>query len=176
MEAKEPALIGVMLSPGSWSFFLLFIFISAVHAAGMAQQDKQTDSLLNVIKTQKEDTNRVNTLNALSRRYSVTDNYVLSNKYAEQAISLATKLNFKRGFILSYANLGLNNEAEGNYPAAMNNFLTMLKYSEETGSKKSIAAAYNNIGFVLSSQGKSIEAINNYRISAKLNNEIGDKN
>jgi len=137
--------------------FLLFIFISAVHAAGMAQQDKKTDSLLNAIKNQKEDTGKVNTLNALSRRYSERDNYSLSNKYAEDAILLARKLNFKRGLILSYANLGLNNEAQGNYPAAMNDFLNMLKYAEETGSKRSVAIAYKNIGLFYPTQGNTTE-------------------
>jgi hypothetical protein len=42
--------------------FLLFIIISAIQATGIAQQDKIADSLLNVLKTQKEDTARINTL------------------------------------------------------------------------------------------------------------------
>ena len=82
--------------------FPLFIFISAIHATGIAQQDKIADSLLNVLKTQKEDTNRVKTLITLSIKLTTEKNYALSNKYVNDAISLAEKLNFDIRVLLNF--------------------------------------------------------------------------
>ena len=48
--------------------FLLFIFITVIHATGIAQQDKMADSLLSVLKNQK-DVARINTLNKLAENY-----------------------------------------------------------------------------------------------------------
>ena len=72
--------------------FLLFIFISAIHATGIAQQDKIADSLLNVLKTQKEDTARVNTLIGLARNYYRKGEDSLTMKYANDVIAGSTKM------------------------------------------------------------------------------------
>ena len=155
--------------------FLLFIFITVIHATGMAQQDKIADSLLNVIKTQKEDTNRVNTLNALSRRFAMKREYELSNKYAKDAISLAEKLNFKKGLINANSNFGLNNYFLGNYKEAIEYYRTMMKLGEETGDKSAVGRAYSGIGNVYFDQGNTTEALKYYLTSAKLLEESGDK-
>lgn len=154
---------------------LFFFIIVAAHSICSAQQDKTTDSLLNVLKTQKDDTGKVNTLNALSRGFSRKSEFELSNKYAKDAISLAEKLNFKKGFILAYTCLGINNWLLGNYKEAMENHLAVIKFGEETGNKSAIGIAYNNIGLLYSDQGNTTEAIKNYLIGAKISEESGDK-
>jgi Tfp pilus assembly protein PilF len=102
--------------------FLLFIFIITVHATGIAQQDKIADSLLNVLKTQKEDTNRVNTLNQLARTYLRKGDDSLAMKYANDVIASAAKLNFPRGIILGYRCLGFVYNNAGNEELARKSF------------------------------------------------------
>ena len=155
--------------------FCFLVFLLILSAECFAQRDRQTDSLLQVLKTQKEDTFKVNTLNELSKRFSIKGNYDLSNKYAEDAISLAGKLNFKKGLILPYTCLGINNWQLGNYKEAMENHQAVLKISEEVGYKNGIATAYNNIGLLFADQGNSTEAIKYYLNSAKLYEQIGNK-
>jgi signal transduction histidine kinase len=154
--------------------FLLIVFVT-MQSICIAQQDKIADSLLNVIKIQKEDTNKVNTLNRLSNRFSQRKEYELSDKYAKDAISLAEKLNFKKGFIPAYGNLGYNNQQRGNDKEAIENYRTSLKFAEETGNKSAVGRAYMSIGSVYFNQGNTTEALKYYLTSAKLLEESGDK-
>jgi tetratricopeptide (TPR) repeat protein/two-component sensor histidine kinase len=155
--------------------FLLFILITVIHATGIAQQDKIADSLLNVLKTQKEDTNKVNTLNRLSNRFSQRKEYELSNKYSKDAISLAEKLNFKRGILNAYSSLGTNNYNLHNYKEAIQNFRTMMKFAEELGYKNALGYANKMIGNSFFNQGETTEAQKYYFRSAKLYEESGNK-
>jgi len=155
--------------------FLFFIFIAVIHATGIAQQDNIADSLLNVLKTQKEDTNRVKTLTRLSIKLATKKNYELSNKYVNDAISLAEKLNFKKGLTNAYSNLGNNNYYLGNYEEAIENYRTMMKFGEETGDKLAIGRAYMKIGNVFYIQENTTEALKYYLPAAKLLEESGDK-
>ena len=63
---------------------LLHLLIAALSQPSHAQQSK-IDSLINVLKTQKEDTSKVNTLNASSRQLWQTGNYAQAKKYAGDA-------------------------------------------------------------------------------------------
>ena len=75
------------------SLLLLFCGCSKIFFA----QDKKIDSLMNVLKTAIGDTNKVNTLNNLSEQFWRTAKYAEAKKYADDALSLSEKLNFKRG-------------------------------------------------------------------------------
>jgi two-component system sensor histidine kinase UhpB len=162
--------------------FILFIFILAVPAAGKAQQDKKTDSLLNALKNQKEDTAKVNTLNALSRRLTQLDDYAAAIKYAEEAVSLAktTRLpdgsyGFKKGIGNAYNNLGNIYFYQGNYSEELKNHLASLKPRDEAGDKKAVIITYNNIGLVNWNAGNYPEAYKNYFTALKIREEIGDQ-
>ncbi len=141
----------------------------------LAQQDQRTDSLLRILKNQPGDTARVNTLNAVSRRYFQMGDDSLSCLYAREAIKLGEKLNFNKGCMLGHTNLGLNYEALGRYPEAMTELEKALDYAQKDRDKRSIAIAYNNIGLVHGDQGNHKEAILYYTKAADMSGQAGDK-
>src|SRR4051794_45569 len=86
------------------------IFYSEV----IAQVDSlYIDSLKRVLLTQKEDTNKVNTLNELSNYLSYQDTDS-SFSYASLGLSLSQKLNYVKGEAQSCLILGRNDLIAGN--------------------------------------------------------------
>ena len=149
-------------------FFLCSLFC-------FAQQNK-IDSLQKLLLTQKEDTNKVITLNLVSREFELTGDFDKGINYSLDALKLAQKINFKKGIAQAYNELGNSNKEMGNYPNAMKNHFESLKIREEIGDKRGIAASYNNIGEVYRVQGDYPFALKNYFAALKINEEMGNKN
>ena len=57
-------------------------------------QSKQVDSLKQVLKTSKEDTNKINVLNILGKQLYLINVYDTAELYAKQALELAGKIHF----------------------------------------------------------------------------------
>ena len=153
---------------------LQFIFV-AIHAICFAQSARRIDSLLHVLKKQKEDTVKVNTLNALARNYYLADNDSLCIKYAENAKSLSQKLNFKKGAAMACTNQGSSYINFENYDEAMIQFQASLKFAEDGQIKALTAVAYNSIGNVYWYMGNAQESVKYYYLAAKASEEAGDK-
>ncbi len=139
------------------------------------------DSLETVLKTAKEDTNKVNTLNFLGRELINTGDYDKAKEYATVALSLSQKINlpdgsyeFKKGEAKSYRIIGIIYYFQGNYPAALKNHLEALKLYEKTEDKKGIAASYSNIGLVYQNQGQYEDALKNDLAALKIQTAIKD--
>ena len=138
-------------------------------------QTKTIDSLQKVLQTQKEDTNKVNTLD--EHAYEFTDNAdsQKSFQFANQAISLAEKINYKKGKALAFFRLGISYAWHSNLAEANKNFNTALKLYQEIGDKGHIPQIYNQLGGNYSEQGFYSEAIANFYNSLKIHEEIGNK-
>ena len=141
-----------------------------------AQSDSlEIDSLKKVLSIAKEDTNKVNALNALS--------YVTNNngeggealQYAEKALALAEKINYKKGkaeALLNNSNVEDNN---GDLVNALRIAEEALKLYEELHDKDGIAKSYNTLGNINWHQS-DYPAARKYKLSAlKLRKELGDK-
>jgi tetratricopeptide (TPR) repeat protein len=137
-------------------------------------QNVKIDSLLNVLKTAKEDTNKVNTLNELSKKLWQTGNFDSAFIHAENAKKLSVKLNSKKGIAIACNSIGVIYFYQGNYPKALDNHFTSLEIKEDIGDKKGVAASYSNIAMVYENQGKYPEALKNYFAALKIREEIGD--
>ncbi len=152
-------------------FLLIFSFIGLTF---IAQQNK-IDSLLTVLKTAKEDTNKVHTLNKLSYKLWQTGGYEQALQYSNNALALAQKIDFKKGKCRAFNNLGLVYADQGNYDDALKNYFATLKICKEIGSTKGIAMCYNNIGLVYCSQGNYPEALKNQLTALKMREEVKDE-
>ncbi len=141
-----------------------------------SQHNNITDSLLLVLKTSKDDTNKVNTLNLLSRQYSNTGLYEQAISSAQQAQVIAEKIDFKIGLGNALSNTGVAYWHQGIYESALENHLKALKIRQEIGDKQGIAGSYNNIGLVYLNEGDYEKTLENYFKSLKIKEEIGDKN
>lgn len=162
--------------------FLLLVWGTIYLLPCLGQQDQKVDSLLNVLKNQKDDTSKVNTLNTLSKQFLLIKNISDAKKYAEDALSHAEKIGFKKGIINANVNTGnINNRKgatyyyEGNYPEALKNYLVALKIYEKNEAKRETANARRNIGLVYWKQGNYSDALKNHLASLGIFEEIKDK-
>jgi len=160
---------------------LFFIWLTIQCCAGYTQDNKNIDSLINILQKQKEDTNKVKILNELSKKILALKNIRDSKKYAEDAVQLAEKINFNKGIEEAYKNLGnsyIRQGAvyyyQGNYPEASKYYLEALRRYEKVNAKKGIANVYRNIGLVYWVQGSYSEALKNHSTSLKLFEELAD--
>ncbi len=149
-------------------FFGLFI------NTGKAQTQK-IDSLNLLLKASKDDTSKVNLLNALCIESRVTS-LDSSIQYAKDALNLAQNLSFKRGIAKSLLNAGFVYRVNNNPEKALEYTLLALKVQYEIGNKTKIIRTLNVIAElynVLKNYDKGMEF---YLRALKLSEEIGDKN
>lgn len=151
--------------------FLIIICSGFAHA-----QNRTIDSLLTIVKTGKQDTNRINTLNLLSQRVGWrVGNYDTALYYAENAKKMAEKLKFQSGIAASNSNIGIVNYFKGNYPQALSNCNIALKLFEETGNKRAYSTVCSYIGIIYEAQGNYQEALNFQSMYLKVQQEFGNK-
>jgi serine phosphatase RsbU (regulator of sigma subunit)/lipopolysaccharide biosynthesis regulator YciM len=142
--------------------FLLLLFFTCALAVPFSifAQTPKIDSLLNVLKTQKEDTSKANTLFELTRAYlfELEDNQKIG-EFGSQELELSLKLNFKKGIGYGYLNRGIFYRNTGDYHKAMVFDKKALAVMKETGNKKGEGSCYLNIGLTHSYLGNYKEAL-----------------
>jgi tetratricopeptide (TPR) repeat protein len=165
------------LNEGSLRFLLyrfLCLSLFAFPLSHLGAQSRKIDSLRVVLKTAKDDTNKVNTLNALSFAIfsGKPDTAIL---LAKQASALAAKLKFTRGDANGYGKAGLGFWAKGKYDSALAYESKALKMFEDIGDKRGQAINLANLGNVHFSQG-DLYAARDYDLKAlKIVEDIRDK-
>jgi len=133
------------------------------------------DSMLPELGKAREDTNKVKLLHQLSLAYRrvSTDEGI---KYGEQALDLATKLNWEKGKGRADEALGLNYQSKSDLPKALQYLQQALNVVEKRGDKNDIAIITDKIGTVYFEESDFSKALN-YSLSAlKIGVEIGNKN
>ncbi len=152
---------------------LLFLSVCIFSLQNFAQKNK-IDSLLKVLPNLKEDTNKVNTLSALGRETRNTGDYEQSREYSRIGLSLSEKLNFGKGKIAAYINIGMTNFYQNNFPVALENLSIALSISTKLKDKLSIANCNNNMALVYTYQGNYSKALANHKAALKSYEELGD--
>ena len=133
------------------------------------------DSLNGVLKTEKEDTNKVKTLNDISEQSWRTGQDSISLLYAADADSLAKKLNFKKGVAAAYRNSAIVYWYLGNYPRSLDYNFKALSINQSIGNKSGIASNYGNIGIVYLDQGNYTGALEYFTKALAIAQETGNK-
>jgi signal transduction histidine kinase len=88
----------------------------------LAGQNHRIDSLLAVLQTEKEDTNKVNTLINLCKAYKYIGQFDKSIDYADHALSLSEKTGFDHGSGMAHYYKGLDYYIKGQKQDALNEF------------------------------------------------------
>lgn len=135
----------------------------------------QIDSLQQVLKTAREDTSKINSLNALSELLWQTDCNAEAKIYAGEALLLSKKISFKKGKAMALRNMGIIEFRTSNYPEALKNHLAALKLNEEIRNKNGMSSNHNGIALCYLKQGNYSEALKHYFIALKISEETGDK-
>jgi signal transduction histidine kinase len=157
------------------NIFLSCIILSIFFFSGKCfSQENKIDSLLKLLPSAKEDTNKVNLLNDLGKQYRLIGNSDSSKKHSDVALRLSEKLNFRKGKAFAYSCLGLICRTHGDFAQALKDLNTALKIWEELGSKQHIAGSYINIGLVYWNQGNYPEALKYYFSGLKIDEELNN--
>ena len=164
-------------------FVYIFSFIIAVMVQQSVAQNKKIDSLLIVLKTDKEDTNKAIHLYKIGGQYLNVGEYDKGLEYCKQALTLAKKIGFKKGTAKSYNNMGVAYSSKGNYPEALKMHFASLQIKQEIKTEhpenvennKDMAMSYNSIGIIYMDQGNLPEALKNIFSSLRIYEELNYK-
>ena len=159
------------MKTGVLKVLVLYLLVSCSFVA--STQDNAIDSLRKVLQIQKEDTNKVFTLNALSGKLGYYGDVADALQYANEALFLAKKLDHKAAIARSYAALSSVNTNAGNYPEAHKNLYSALNLFEELEDWEKSAECYTWIGFNFYWQGNYEQAFNAYSNALKVYHQIG---
>jgi adenylate cyclase len=158
-------------------FPLLFIFhfLFFIHCFSQRHGQAKIDSLEGRLPLMKEDTNKVDIYNMVSKIYCNIhpDSGI---KYGTKALNLASKLGDSLKIFASCNNIGNCYRAKSEYSKALNYFFRGLRIVRQKGYKKGEAALLNNIGNIYSSENNYPRALDYYQSALKINEERKDKN
>ncbi|ADB39717.1 tetratricopeptide repeat-containing sensor histidine kinase [Spirosoma linguale] len=156
--------------------FLLLLAYSPAFAQPKAGQAR-LDSLLAELPRTKPDTNRVNLLKDICIAYYGYGNNISNESisYANQALTLARQLMWKKGMAVAYKILGNIYAVKSDNPPALTAYLSGLKIAEEIKDKSQIASITGNIGYVYSNLANYPQALAYYKKALKGHEELGNK-
>jgi adenylate cyclase len=151
----------------------LFVFGSTANAHAQKQGPALIDSLTSELVKAKEDTGKVNILNALSATYRKinTDEGL---KYGSQALEMATRLSWKNGIANANMSLSLNYTYRSDYALALEYAFKALKIFEDAENKRGVARVCTSIGAIYFNLGNSTKALEFDLRSLKISEEIKD--
>ncbi|HWY13309.1 MAG TPA: sensor histidine kinase [Bacteroidia bacterium] len=161
----------IKIKKNSFTYSLLCLLITITNTL----YAQQIDSLLNLIKTDKKDTNKINHLTGLSEEFRLAGEYDKGLIYAKEGLNLAKTLDYKVGIETSCRMIGKFYVFLGNYSESRKYYLVTLKINQETKNKKGMANSYLNLGAVYFHEGNYPEAVKNNFTALKLFEEIKDK-
>jgi len=139
-----------------------------------AQNQKQIDSLKQIITLAKQDTNKVITLLELGDQYEHNKPDSALVCY-HRALDISKEIKSQTLIAKCSRYIGIIYYYQGFYTKAIDYHIKSLNAYKKIGDKKGISGSYNNIGLVYEYQGAYTKAISYYLKSLKISEEIGDK-
>lgn len=150
------------------------IFCLLLATASIAQPEKKLDSLLNVYKTQPNDTAKVLTLSHLYNAY-LYNNPKEAKKYTLEKLALSKKLNYRKGIAKSYYLLGAWHYNLNNLDSARSNYQKALELFYKLDAQNDIVAVNHELASVEYSFGNYDKAINRVNKNLEiLKNNVTD--
>lgn len=166
------------------SYILLLFCMLSKHLAYSQNPAPNIDSLFSVLKTQKDDTSKVATLNALAflNRNSNPDTAL---HFTNQALALSEKLNFQEGIADSKISRAVILVRFEKFDEALKNdsdaltICNQLLASGKNGSEKRrlmlMKRALNGIGNIIFYKADYPEAMRSYEAALEISEELDDK-
>jgi tetratricopeptide (TPR) repeat protein len=155
---------------------LLLIFCSFIAPFGFAQNSRDVDSLMNILKQNKAvDSNRVRTLLNLAEAiiYNHPDS---SMKYTAEAMRISQEIKWQKGIALSLRQEGHVHYVISDNVNSMDCYLKALKAGEVLNNKLFNASLYNNIANIYADLKDYKKALDYYGRYLAISQEIKSKN
>jgi len=152
------------------TFLLIFSFI---YLPLFSQKNAEKDSLLQILRTLPEDTNKVNILNRLSYIIADRNNVREAIKFGERALKDASKFNFTRGILLAHSNLGYAYRISGGFDKAILNQKAVLSISNSIKDSVNIGESLRELGIIYRSKGDFSIALDFFLKALKMYEIIG---
>jgi tetratricopeptide (TPR) repeat protein len=156
-------------------YWIFSLFLFAYPVSPLFAQKDTVKILLGKLPSAKEDTNKVNILNTLSEKLGEISKDDSSLMFALKAEDLAKNLGYKKGIAHSYRNEGSIYEDRGDYPKALELYLTALGLDQEAEYKSGISSDLGYTGNIYYEQGNYPKALEYYLKALKIDQELGDK-
>ena len=163
------------------ALLVLHVFSFKAYSQASGTDSLKIDSLKSVLVTEKEDTNKVNTLNELSAFLNHDRNSAM--QYAKEAVSLSQKINFKNGegnayYQMGIAEAGSNYVGErGNINAAVAYFNNAIAIFRKLNNQTRIADSYESLANIYANLSQNYPETEKYMYNAlRIYEKLGDKN
>lgn len=171
------------------NLLLLISLVILVNTRICIAQNAKIDSLLNVLKTCKEDSFQLGVLENISNQYISIGKYADNEKYSQQELVLADKLLASPVVIndsiynrvcskrkaTALDNIGRYYYNSGNYTKAKDLYTAALKIREEINHKSGMATSYILLGLIADAKGDYDEALKYDEQALKIKRELGER-
>lgn len=153
---------------------VLFILLQILNAdLSCGQNQSYIDSLMNVLKTAKEDTNKVELIISIAM-YNIDSESQKFLKYAYQSLALSEKLKFDKGKIQSLNAISAYHNYGGRYDSALYYLNITKELIEKSGNKKWLMTLLANMGNNYDSKGDLAKGAAYQLKALKLSEELKD--
>lgn len=152
--------------------FLLFSFF--ITSTGFSQS-KTIDSLLTELSFLKENTAKVDLLNSLSWEYRINLNQDKTFTYAQEALKLAEKLNYKKGKATALRYIGNYYTNKSDPDKALVHYQKALIITRETDDKRNMISNLRNLGRLYTELSDFPKSMENYSQALQLSKKIDDQ-
>ena len=160
-----------MKLPVNLFLFLILLNLSANFCSG---QNKQLDSLENLLKTAKQDTNRVKLLIKVANRYKSIDPEKTVN-YSKQALQLSQNIHYRTGIFKSFETLIHGMLYSNQYKEALPYLKNWEKACDSIGDLIEKAQCLNMKGQIYAQLGDYSKSVENFFAAIKLDEAADDK-
>lgn len=152
---------------------VFFLLITLVPLFSFSQNDSKIDSLIQIIKTSKNDSLVMKTYNKL-RRVTYYSDAEASKKYTKKYLEFAEKRKDSHNIILAHFYLGNANVMSGNYEKALNKYLIAANYYEHKKDFNRYASVLNSLGAVHEKTKNDSLSLHYYKLARKTGKSIKD--
>ncbi len=154
----------------------LFLFLAGASLAQVPVRlnDHQLDSLRSLVKTAKEDTNKVNLMTTLGMAMADIEKEP-DMPLLNGALALSEKLKYTQGMANAYHVLGMAYRDLNENQKALENYERSLKANEITGNRARTSKTLNNIGNIFFGLSNYEEAMKYHLKALKIREEMNDQ-
>jgi two-component system NtrC family sensor kinase len=159
--------------------FLLFVITLRLYSSNAQtgfSDSLQIDSAEKYWQAQKDDTNKVNSLNDLSSQLSERGDLDNALHFAKEALRISEQIKFKKGEANALSNVvsAMGEQDQSLYPEMYRLLFKALQLFEEQKDKKGIALCYESMAALRYNEGNYAEALKNNYTALRLYEQLGD--